>query len=197
MKRAHAWSIVVLSLILSVVVVWMCYLFWGLRTTPKPPQVTSFDTCAAAGNPVMETYPPQCRDAMTGITYTQDVSHLQPTAPRTRTFASLKGVTIQLDNWTDDMQITSPFTVTGKVPGSWSFEASFPVALKDSMGVTLVQGVAVLQGDWMTDTPVPFTVTLQFTKPVGSSSGTLILRKDNPSGLPVNEDSLALPVYYK
>ena len=195
MKRTHAWSIVALSLIITVLLLWAFYLFWGLRTTPSTPQVDSFETCAAAGNAVMESYPRQCRDAKTGVLYVERMANGDTNQPATRNFTSTKGVTIQLDYWTDAMTITSPLTITGKVPGSWSFEGSFPVILKDGAGNTLAQGPAKLQGDWMTDELVAFTVTLQFTKPA-SPNGTLILQKDNPSGLAKNEDSLTVTVRY-
>lgn len=29
--------------------------------SPKPPKVTNFEQCAAAGYPIMESYPRQCR----------------------------------------------------------------------------------------------------------------------------------------
>lgn len=35
-------------------------------------EITDFDSCAAAGNPVMESYPRQCR--ANGITYVEDIS---------------------------------------------------------------------------------------------------------------------------
>jgi len=38
---------------------------WGVMSTPKSTEVsvTSFEECVAAGNPVMESYPRQCRTA--------------------------------------------------------------------------------------------------------------------------------------
>lgn len=46
----------------------------------------------------------------------------------------------------------------------------------------------------MTEEFVPFTATLRFTSPGGH--GTLILRKDNPSGLPEHDDALVIPVRF-
>jgi len=197
MKRIPTGVIVALSLITIILLTWIVYLVWGPGTKPKVQKVTSFETCVAAGNPVMESYPRQCRDADAGVLYVERVGDVGTAVPTTRTFTSIKGVVIQLNSWTDDIQLTSPVTLTGQVPGSWSFEASFPVVLKDGAGNTVAQAPASLQGDWMTDDLVPFTVTLQFTKPASTAAGSLVLQKDNPSGLPANEDSLSVPVRYK
>ncbi len=92
-------------------------------------------------------------------------------------------------------KITSPLTITGRARGTWYFEASFPVRLLDANGKELVIAPAQAQGDWMTTEYVPFSVTLTFVKPT-TPTGTLILQKDNPSGLPENEDSVSIPVTF-
>jgi hypothetical protein len=91
---------------------------------------------------------------------------------------------------------TSPLTVRGKARGNWFFEASFPVILKDSAGHILAQKPAQAKTDWMTTDFVEFEVTLTFAKPT-TATGTLILKKDNPSGLPQNDDSRQIPVTFK
>lgn len=97
--------------------------------------------------------------------------------------------------------ITSGSTVTGQARG-WYFEGSFPVELRDSTGALLTQGPAMAQSDWMTSNFVPFAITLTFTNPyqVGDPEsekvGTLILRSDNPSGLPENDKSISIPVRF-
>ncbi|MEK7614829.1 MAG: Gmad2 immunoglobulin-like domain-containing protein, partial [Patescibacteria group bacterium] len=78
----------------------------------------------------------------------------------------------------------------------WYFEASFPVELQDKNGNVIAQGPAQAQGDWMTDAYVPFEATLTFTKPADGETGTLILRKDNPSGLPEHDDFVKIPVKF-
>jgi type II secretory pathway pseudopilin PulG len=110
-------------------------------------------------------------------------------------YTSIKGVTIQVDSPKKDSQVTSPLTITGMVPGSWSFEADFPVQLKDGGGNVVAQATAKLQGDWMTEDLVPFEATLTFTSP-GGGAGTLVLQKDNPSGMPEHDDSVSIPVNF-
>ena len=92
--------------------------------------------------------------------------------------------------------ISSPLIISGQARGSWFFEASFPVFLVDWDGRIIAQGVAQAKSDWMTTGFVPFEATLTFTvdKNVYSNRGALILKKDNPSGLPDNDDSLEIPV---
>lgn len=93
-------------------------------------------------------------------------------------------------------QFVTPITLTGRARGPWYFEASFPVELRDSSNALIVTAVAQAQGDWMTENWVPFTVTLSFpAQPIGST-GTLVLKKDNPSGEPQNDASLVIPVQF-
>lgn len=92
--------------------------------------------------------------------------------------------------------VSSPLLINGTARGLWFFEASFPISLLDSYGNTLGQGIAQAQGDWMTSDFVPFTATITFTAgaEIVGDAGTLVLQKDNPSGLPENEDSLTVPI---
>ncbi|MCX6785772.1 MAG: Gmad2 immunoglobulin-like domain-containing protein [Candidatus Komeilibacteria bacterium] len=92
--------------------------------------------------------------------------------------------------------VASPLTITGQARGMWFFEASFPIELTDANGQTVASGLAQATSDWMTENFVPFTATLKFTKPQ-TSTGVLILKKDNPSGLPEHDDSLQIPVVLK
>jgi hypothetical protein len=114
----------------------------------------------------------------------------------THTYTSTGGMTIELNNWPNDGVVASPLTVNGKVPGSWSSEGAFPVELLDGNGTRLSDTTAVLQGDWMTDAMVPFTATLPFAPMAEGQSGTLVLRKDNPSGLSENDDSVSIEVRF-
>lgn len=91
--------------------------------------------------------------------------------------------------------ITSPLAITGKARGYWYFEASFPIELRDASDQVVASAVAQADGDWMTEDFVNFTATLNFT-PVGNAQGTLVLKKDNPSGEPALDDQLVIPVVY-
>ncbi|KKU20440.1 MAG: hypothetical protein UX31_C0041G0001, partial [Candidatus Nomurabacteria bacterium GW2011_GWA1_46_11] len=123
----------------------------------------------------------------------------QPATPEDAGNAAQNAHLIVLDNPRPNQTITSPLTVTGKARGYWFFEASFPVVLVDWDGRIIAQGIATAKGDWMTADFVPFEATLTFAvdKNAYSNRGALILKKDNPSGLPQNDDALEVPVVIK
>lgn len=118
----------------------------------------------------------------------------QPTPPITTRYTSLRGVTMQVFAPLEDTKVASPVAVIGDVPGNWSFEASFPIKLLDQNGKVIAQTSAQLLGNWMTDQPVPFSAKLTYDTSPQVGSGTLVLQKDNPSGLASNDDSIAIPV---
>lgn len=93
--------------------------------------------------------------------------------------------------------IASPLMVTGEARGNWFFEASFPVILTNWDGLIIAEGIATAQGDWMTEDFVPFTASLEFTKPEYGERGFLILQKANASGLPEHDDALEITVYFR
>lgn len=104
---------------------------------------------------------------------------------------------IRLDYLAPEAQITSPLLVKGEARGTWYFEGSFPVILTDWDGKIIAQGVAQAKGDWMSTDYVPFEVTLDYSVDTTvSNRGSLILKKDNPSGLPENDDALEISVFF-
>jgi hypothetical protein len=109
-----------------------------------------------------------------------------------------KESSIQVEFPQPNQTVSSPLVIKGTARGSWFFEASFPVALVDWDGLIIAQGVAKAKSDWATTDFVPFEATLAFkvNKKAYSNKGALILRKDNPSGLPQNNDSLEIPVVF-
>jgi len=93
--------------------------------------------------------------------------------------------------------VRSPLIVSGEARGNWYFEASFPIRLFDSEGKELAVSVAQAQGEWMTTEFVPFETKLIFISPPTSRVGTLVLQKDNPSGLSEYDDELRIPVRFE
>lgn len=95
--------------------------------------------------------------------------------------------------------ISSPVRVHGRAKGSWFFEASFPIIVTDWDGRIIGEGIATADGDWMTDEFVPFTGEIRFSLPAETpyKRGALIFKKDNPSGLPQNDDAFEMPVLFK
>lgn len=85
------------------------------------------------------------------------------------------------------------FSVIGKARGTWFFEASFPIELVDAAGKQIAQGIAQAQGEWMTEDFVPFRADIKVPESfIGPA--TLILRKDNPSGLSEHDASLSFSI---
>jgi len=161
------------------------YLF--LKQTPTTPS-TSFNECVDAGNPVMESYPRQCI-SKEGTHFTENIGN------------ELEKVDlIRIDSPRPNASIKSPLTITGQARGNWFFEASFQVFLTDWDGKIIAQGIATAESDWMTTDFVSFIATLTFdTNDISgnySNRGTLIAKKDNPSGLPENDDALEIPIVF-
>lgn len=104
---------------------------------------------------------------------------------------------IVIDQPTANARISSPLRVTGTARGTWYFEATFPVQLTDASGALIAQTYAQAKGDWMTTEFVPFESTVTFAAQPSGSRGTLILKKDNPSGLSANDDSRTIEVIFK
>ena len=92
--------------------------------------------------------------------------------------------------------ITSPFKVTGEAVGFWYFEADFPVRLYDDKDSLLATGIAMAQGEWMTENFVPFETELVFKVPKGSKSGKLVFERSNPSGMREHDRSLTIPIKF-
>jgi hypothetical protein len=109
------------------------------------------------------------------------------------TYTSQKGVKIVVYAPSTGAAISSPLAVVGEVPGSWSFEASFPITLEDKSGKVVATGTAQILGDWMTDKLVPFSAKLAFSDAV-SGTGTLVIASDNPSGEVRNDDEVRIAV---
>lgn len=91
--------------------------------------------------------------------------------------------------------ISSPVTVTGEARGNWFFEASFPIEVIDGNGTVLGVGIAQAQGEWMTTDYVPFSTTISFSQPA-TPNGFILLKKDNPSGLPEHDATIAVPITF-
>ncbi len=159
----------------------------ALKLTKKetPLKVTNFEECVKTGNPIMESYPRQCRYG--GQTFAENIGNELEKADM-----------IRVDYPRPNQVIQSPLIIRGEARGTWFFEASFPVVLTDWDGLIIAQGIATAKSDWMTTEFVPFEATLAFeiNKDVYSNRGALILRKDNPSGLPEHDDALEIPIIF-
>lgn len=149
--------------------------------------IKDFDDCMERGFPILESYPEQC--IANGEKYMRFVGNEME-----------KIDLIVVENPRPNQSIKSPLSVNGRARGYWFFEASFPVRLFDDNGneISIAVASAVLDENetWMTEDFVNFETIIEFEKPE-TKKGLLIFEKDNPSGLPENEDSLMMPVYFE
>lgn len=146
--------------------------------------IKNFQECAADGNPVEEIYPARC-STPDGKIFTQNIGNEMELADL-----------IMIYSPRPNAKIASPLIISGKARGNWFFEASFPVKLMDENGNELANGTAAAQSDWMTEDFVEFLATFEFTAPP-TTAGTLILQKDNPSGLSEHNNQLIVPVEFE
>lgn len=102
---------------------------------------------------------------------------------------------VVLDSPLAESTINSPVAISGQARGWWFFEASFPVKIVDANNQILGLAPAQAQNDWMTDDFVPFRTIIEFSQPT-TSTGFIILLKDNPSGLSEHDAEIKMPVRF-
>ena len=88
--------------------------------------------------------------------------------------------------------VVKNFTAVGEARGTWYFEASFPVEVRDPSNKIIGHGVAQAEGNWMTEDFVPFSAPIKIEGYTGPA--TLVFLKDNPSGLPEKDDAVLFPI---
>jgi putative Mn2+ efflux pump MntP len=184
-KRTLFWT----AMLLLVVSIAMYFYVDGVVRNKT--SVNSFDDCVAAGNPIMESYPQQCRSG--DKTFIENIGNEME-----------KMDLIRINSPRPNEEILSPLLIEGEAVGSWFFEGDFPVVLTDWDGLIIAEGYATAQGDWMRSLDsgggedfVPFRGVLEFTKPDYKNNGTFILRKDNVSDNRDLDDALEIPIKFK
>ncbi len=117
------------------------------------------------------------------------------TSSNSPTYATIDNL-IAVDAPFKNATVSSPLVISGTARGTWYFEASAPIELRDASGKVIAQSHVDAQGDWMTEEFVPFKATLTFPKQPAGSTGTLVLQNDNPSGDPERQKELLIPVKF-
>lgn len=156
--------------------------FWKQRKSTLI--ISSFEDCVQAGNPVMDSYPEQCRTSE-GKLFVRDIGNELE-----------KNDLIRINNPRPGQSIISPLEISGEARGHWFFEADFPIRIFDEDGKELGSAIATAESEWMTEDFVSFTSLLEFSLP-NTKKGNLMLEKDNPSGLPEFDDYLRVPVVFE
>jgi len=179
-------KLVIVLIIVVIFGVGMGAYFYLKKAHFKKPEikVENFNNCAKVGYPVMESYPCQCKTP-DGKTFVEDIGNELE-----------KQDLIRVINPRPNQTIESSLVVEGEARGYWFFEASFPVKIFDANNNLLGQTIAQAKSEWMTEDFIPFQATIEFSIPT-TETGKLILERDNPSGLPENEDQLIVPILFK
>lgn len=138
--------------------------------------------------PVRETYANKCLAGKAGATVVSEGVCAPMPEDLVKVSAPLEGD-----------KITSPITVKGMAFGGWFSEGSFPVQVTDLTGKILGQGTAGTTEDWtsaaMAGEKVSFTAKISFKKGT-AKSGFIVLKRDNPSGLPENDAQVKVSVTF-
>ena len=87
--------------------------------------------------------------------------------------------------------------ISGTARGMWFFEGTFPVEVVDQEGNIVGSGNAKAEGEWMTENFVAYKAEIQTTGTVAGNSGSILLKKDNPSGEANKDDLLEVPVIFQ
>jgi hypothetical protein len=174
------------ALILIIFVILISTLLYSNKKKPEVEvkTVQSFDECVQAGNPVMESYPRQCRaDSKTFVEkIKEDTKYLNASADQIKVKLPPPNAVVGKD-----------FSVVGEARGTWFFEASFPIEVLDMNGKVIAQSPAHAESDWMTSEFVGFKADIKILQNyIGKA--TLVLKKDNPSGLESNDASISYPI---
>lgn len=185
-SRRH---LIVLGILIVVLLAGGVFFRDTFMPVPRGADIVSFKDCIDAGFPVLESYPRQCRTP-DGRTFTEKIEK-----------ETDKNNLIRVTRPRLNEEIISPLSIEGEARGTWFFEASFPIELTDKDGRIIAEGHAEALSNWMTEDFVPFRAVLEFSAsggktPMYGERGTLILRKDNPSGISEHDDSLEIPIRF-
>lgn len=173
---------VVIVILLTLCLVGVVFAFFYYQKQEKIRKVATYDECTTVANS-LKSYPPRC-NTPDGRVFTQDVGNeldmideIMVTSPR------------------PNDTVTSPIVIEGRARGSWFFEGSLTGELLDQNKKKIGTAKLVAEGEWMTDEFVQFHGKLEFKKPE-SGVATLIIHKENPSGLPENDKKLTIPLKF-
>lgn len=145
------------------------------------PEVTSFEECAER-YAVMESHPRRC-STPGGEVFVEDIEN---------ELEHQDMITVSSPRPGDEA--TSPIVLSGEARGPWYFEANFPVMLRTADdGTVLAETAAEADGEWMTESFVPFSADISFSvnEPLEAE---VVLNRANPSGLPENTAEIVIPV---
>jgi hypothetical protein len=141
---------------------------------------------------ILITVPAQSNSIVATSTPTSATTSDQAVVPRDVLDGPLRDRVV-LRTPSQNTTVGNTFVVSGSAPGNWFFEADFPLQVRDREGNVIARTFASAEGEWMTTELVSFSATVHVDAPY-SGQATLILLKNNPSGLPEHDDALEIPI---
>lgn len=192
MKKNNTGLAVVLLIVLAAIL-WFVFAYSTKTYTDNtdtsgavnPSSVLSYEDCVGAGYPITAGTPSRCTTP-DGRVYAQEIK-------QNFTYQNASSGLIVVDSPYPGAVTGKQFAITGKARGTWYFEASFPYAVMDANGKILAQGHGSAQGDWMTTNFVPFRADVTISSSY-TGKATVVLKNDNPSGLPERDASVTFPI---
>lgn len=107
--------------------------------------ITSFEECKAAGNPILESYPEQCIANDEVFINTAQVVQPEPEVALTESYYNADKKELLL---------------IGQAPGTWFFEGTMSVVIKNTSGTVIIESYVQSVGNWMTTESVEFNRVL-------------------------------------
>ncbi len=181
-KKSGSKNIFIPILIVVVLLILGIFFFIKLQEQQKLSKISSYDECVAAGFPVMESYPPQCR--ANNKTFAQDIGNGLEYRDE-----------IEVEKPLPNQKIESPITISGKARGMWFFEGVMNAKVFDSTNKHLADVILTARDEWMTEDFVPFSGTAEFVRPE-NPKGRVVIQNANPSGMEENQKELIIPVTF-
>lgn len=121
------------------------------------------------------------------------VQQQEATSTAVATSSAPLSASVHIDTPASNAVVGTTFIVTGAAPSGWYFEAVFPISVRDNADNVIGHGQAQALSDWTQPGQIRFAATTTIDT-VYHGPATLILLKDNPSGLPENDDSVSMPI---
>ncbi len=146
----------------------------------------SFISCVANGFPVLESFPRKCTDA-DGNAYIEEV---------TPPLNAITNEKVHVYYPVPGTSVNTPISFSGEARGTWFFEGSFPVEVRNITGKTIARSHAEAKGEWMTEEFVRFEGDILLLQQTPAGPLFLVLKKDNPSGDPTRDEEVVIPINY-
>ncbi len=175
-------------ILILMIVFFVLATYFSLKTINRSVDgpVDSFISCVSAGFPVLESFPRKCTDD-SGKSYIEEV--IPPinaiTNEKVHVFYPVPGTAVD-----------TPISFSGEARGTWFFEASFPVEVRNITGKTIARSHAEAKGEWMTEDFVRFEGDILLLPQTPAGQLFLVLQKDNPSGDPDKDEEVVIPINY-